>query len=147
MEWLSKPTRRLLLELLVGVALYNLLLILLVCVLLPGGFYPVKPVVLGLLIGGSSAALMLLHMAMMTERVLSGRNEEYANKFTVLQSLLRKLVFVAVLLLCWRVLKIDLLAAVIGAMGMKAGAYLQPLIHRIFGYKGDRLDMDSELSD
>lgn len=30
----------------------------------------------------------------------------------------------------------DLLAMVIGAMGMKAGAYLQPLIHRIFA-RGD----------
>ncbi len=147
MEWLSKPTRRLLLELLVGVALYNLLLILLACVLLPGCFYPVKPVVLGLLLGGSGAALMLFHMAIMTERVLSSQNEEYANKSTVVQGLLRKLVFVAVLLLCWRGLKIDLLAAVIGAMGMKAGAYLQPLIHRSSSYKEERLNVDSEISD
>ncbi len=147
MEWLSKPTRRLLLELLTGVVLYDLLLILLACVLLPVGGYPVKPVVLGLLLGGSGAALMLFHMAVITERVLSSQNDEYANKFTVAQSFLRKLVFVAVLFLCWRVLEIDLLAAVIGAMGMKAGAYLQPLIHRISSHKEERLNVDSEISD
>ena len=39
----------------------------------------------------------------------------------------------AALFFLWRALKIDLLAAVIGAMGMKAGAYLQPLFHRLSG--------------
>lgn len=154
MEWLSKSTKRLLFEMSVGIILYNLLLGILACLLLPKMSYPVKPVVLGLFVGGAGAILMLVHMAVMTERALESQNENYANKFTVAQSLLRKVIFVAALFFCWRVLKISLLAAVIGAMGMKAGAYLQPLVRKVSGWKDERPaaaadesgDSDSETS-
>lgn len=135
MEWLSKSTKRLLIEMSAGIILYNLLLGGLAVLLLPKVPYPVMPVVLGLITGAAGAILMLVHMAVMTERALDSRNEEYANKFTVAQSILRKVIFIAALFFCWRVLKIDLLAAVIGAMGMKAGAYLQPLVRKISGWK------------
>jgi hypothetical protein len=74
-------------------------------------------------------------MAVTIERALDSQNESYANKFTVARGLIRKLVLVAALFFCWRVFRVDPLAAVIGAMGMKAGAYLQPLTHRIFAGK------------
>ncbi len=135
MEWLSKSTKRLLAEMSAGILFYNLILIILAVLLLPRVSYPVIPVVLGLIVGAAGAICMLIHMAVTTERVLDSGSESYANKFTVAQSMLRKLTFVAALLICWKVLKIDLLAAVIGAMGMKAGAYLQPLVHRISGGK------------
>ncbi len=135
MEWLSKSTKRLLAEISAGVIFYNLILVVLAFVLLPKLSYPVIPVDLGLIVGAAGAICMLIHIAVMTERVLESGSENYANKFTVAQSILRKLTFVAVLLICWKLLKINLLAAVIGAMGMKAGAYLQPLIHRISGGK------------
>lgn len=150
MEWLSKSTKRLLMEMSVGIILYNLLLGILACLLLPKVPYPVKPVLLGLFVGAAGAILMLVHMAVMTERALDSQNENYANKFTVAQSLLRKVVFVAALFFCWRVLKIDLLAAVIGAMGMKAGAYLQPLVQRVSGRKDEapgQIADESESSD
>lgn len=135
MEWLSKSTKRLLAEMSAGIIFYNVILVILAVLLLPRVSYPVIPVVLGLVVGAVGAICMLIHMAVMTERVLDSGSESYANKFTVVQSMLRKLTFVAALLICWKVLKIDLLAAVIGAMGMKAGAYLQPLVHRISGGK------------
>lgn len=150
MEWLSKSTKRLLFEMSIGIILYNLLLGILAVILLPRVPYPVIPVVLGLAVGAAGAILMLIHMAVMTERALESQNENYANKFTVMQSLLRKLVFVAALFFCWRVLKVDLLAAVIGAMGMKAGAYLQPLVRKISGWKDNTPEVtadESELSD
>ena len=79
--------------------------------------------------------MMLVHMAVITERALDSQSENYASKLTVAQNLLRKVMFVAALFFFWRVLKIDLLAAVLGAMGMKAGAYLQPLVRKISGYQ------------
>ena len=133
MRWLSKPTKRMLFEMSLGIALYNLLLGILACALLPKVSYPVKPVLLGLLAGAVGAILMLSHMAVMTERAIDSQDEKYANKLTVAQGLLRKVAFVAALFFLWRALKIDLLAAVIGSMGMKAGAYLQPLFHRLSG--------------
>lgn len=135
MDWLSKSTKRLLVEMSVGIVLYNLLLAAAAGLFLPKTSYPVLPVIKGLFVGALGAILMLVHMAVTTERVLDSQNPEYANKHTVMQSMIRKIVFVAAIFFCWRVLEADLLAAAMGAMGMKAGAYLQPLIHRFFGGK------------
>ena len=147
MEWLSKSTKRLLAEMSAGIIFYNVILVILAVQLLSKVSYPVVPVIMGLVVGAAGAICMLIHMAVMTERVLDSGSESYANKFTVAQSMLRKLVFVAVLLICWKVLKIDLLAAVIGAMGMKAGAYLQPLVHRISGGKEPGASAQADASD
>lgn len=143
MEWLSRPTKRVLLEMSVGVILWNLVLAALAVAFLPRFSYPVKPALLGLVCGAVGAMMMLVHMAVVTERALDSQNESYANKFTVASSLLRKVVFVAALVFLWRAVKIDLLAAVIGAMGMKAGAYLQPLVRKVSG--GDK--REESLSD
>ena len=137
MEWLSKSTKRLLAEMSAGIIFYNVILVILAVLLLPKVSYPVVPVIMGLVVGAAGAICM----------VLDSGSESYANKFTVAQSMLRKLVFVAVLLICWKVLKIDLLAAVIGAMGMKAGAYLQPLVHRISGGKELEASAQADTSD
>lgn len=132
MEWLTKKSKRLIIELSVGMVLYSLVLGILALILLPKTSYPVIPVIKGLLVGTLGAILMLVHMAVMTERVLDSQNENYANKTTVVHGIIRKLVFVAAVLACWQWFQIDMLAAVIGAMGMKAGAYLQPLVHKAF---------------
>ena len=135
MIWFSRPTKRLLLEMSVGVILWNVILAVLAILFLPDFSYPVVPVILGLIVGAAGAMMMLVHMAVITERALDSRNEDYASKLTLAQSLFRKVAFVAALFFFWRVLKIDLLAAVLGAMGMKAGAYLQPLVRKISGYQ------------
>lgn len=132
MELLSRSTKRLLVEMSIGIILYNLLLGVLAWVFLPRTSYPVWPVLWGLLAGAVGAVLMLIHMAVTTERALESQNESYASKTTIVQSLIRKVVLVAALMFCWRVFRVDLLAVVIGIMGMKAGAYLQPLIHKMF---------------
>lgn len=133
MGWLSKPTKRLICEMSVGILVYNAVLILFAVLFLPRFAYPVVPVLIGLAVGAAGAVLMLIHMAVTAERVLDVGSESYANKNTVLHSMIRKMVFIAAIFFCWRVFHADLLAAVIGAMGMKAGAYLQPLVHKAFG--------------
>ena len=136
MEWLSKPTKRLLFEMSIGILLYNLLLGGLACLVMPKASYPVMPVLAGLLCGAAGAVLMLVHMAVTMERALDSQNESYASKTTIVQSMIRKVVLVAALFFCWRVFGADPLAMVVGAMGLKAGAYLQPLVHRAFGGGG-----------
>lgn len=131
MEWLSRTSKRLILEMSVGIVLYNLVLGILAWILLPKTSYPALPAIKGLFVGALGAILMLVHMAVMTERVLESQSENYANKTTVVHGIIRKLVFVAGVLACWRWFQIDMLAAVIGAMGMKAGAYLQPVVHKV----------------
>lgn len=133
MEWLSKPTKRLIGEMSVGIIAWGVVLIVLAALLLPRFSYPVFPVVSGLAVGTVGAVLMLVHMAVTAERVLAVGDENYANKNTVLHSMIRKLVFIAAIFFCWRTFHADLIAAVVGAMGMKMGAYLQPLVHKVFG--------------
>ena len=106
MEWLSKSTKRLLAEMSAGIIFYNMILVILALVMLPRVSYPVVPVVLGLVVGAVGAICMLIHMAVTTERVLDSKSESYANKYTVAQGMLRKLVLVAAFLICWKVLKI-----------------------------------------
>jgi len=62
-------------------------------------------------------------------------------------SLIRRVVFIAALFFCWRWFRINLLAAVIGAMGMKAGAYLQPLVHKVSGRGKEQEIPDSGKTD
>ncbi len=131
MELLSRSTKQLLVEMSIGIILYNLLLGVLAWVILSGTSYQVSSVLWGLLAGAVGAILMLIHMAVIMERALDSQNESYANKTTVVQGMIRKVILVAALLLCWRVFRVNPLAMVIGIMGMKAGAYLQPLIHKI----------------
>lgn len=135
MEWLSKPTKKLLLEMSVGVLIHNVILGILAFLVLPKTSYPMIPALIGLAVGCVGAVVMLVHMAVITERTLETRSEAYANKTTVIQGLVRKVVLVAVLLWLWRWFQLDLLATVIGIMGMKTGAYLQPIVHKVFGNK------------
>lgn len=140
MELLSRSTKRLLVEMSIGIILYNLLLGVLAWVILSGTSYQVSSVLWGLSAGAVGAILMLIHMAVIMERALDSQNESYANKTTVVQGMIRKVVLVAALLLCWRVFRVNPLAMVIGIMGMKAGAYLQPLIHKILSKEDEPQD-------
>ena len=61
----------------------------------------------------------------------------YANRTTVIQSIGRKVIYILLLLLIlWRIPEINVMAVVLGTMGLKAGAYLQPVL---FGRKKSRV--------
>ena len=136
MEWLSKPTKRLLFEMSIGILLYNLLLGGLACLVMPKASYPVMPVLAGLLCGAAGAVLMLVHMAVTMERALDSQNESYASKTTIVQSMIGKVGLVAALFFWGRVFGAEPLAMVVGAMGLKGGAYLRPLVHGAWGGGG-----------
>lgn len=127
-------TKRLLCEMSIGVACYNIVLIILA--------YPAsiqldflwKPAVAGLLVGMTADFLMLIHIAVIAEKVLLYGDEQYANRTTLIHSMIRKVLFVIMILLFWNVPYVNVLAIIFGAMGMKAGAYLQPVIHRFLSY-------------
>ena len=71
-------------------------------------------------------------MACVTEKAADSQDEVYANKTTVIQSAVRRVVFVIVLFVLGSRPQIDAVAMVIGALGLKAGALLQPVVHRTF---------------
>ena len=128
---MTDDTKRLVVQMSVGIVLWNVLLV------IAGGFlgpllgWSWLSIFWGALVGAFAAEGMLIHMAVITERVLESQNESYANKTTVIHSMGRKLVyFLLLVFILWKVPQINPLAVVFGTMGLKAGAYLQPLLHR-----------------
>ena len=115
---MSNHLRHLVLEMSVGMFAYVLILGVLAVIFQNGlgsmGFL-LGPVLVGLFLGFLADVLMLIHMAGVTERAADSQDEVYANKTTMVQSVIRRVVFIA-------------------ALGLKAGAFLQPAVHRtIFG--------------
>lgn len=127
---MTSETKKLVLEMSVGVLLWNLFLAVFGCLIGPVLGWSRLSVIFGVLIGMAAAEMMLIHMAVIMERVLDSCDQSYANKTTVMHAMIRKLVYIVLLvLILWKFPQINPLAVVFGTMGLKAGAYLQPLLH------------------
>ena len=134
---MSNHLRHLVLEMSVGMFAYVLFLGVLAVIFQNGlgsmGFL-LGPVLVGLFLGFLADVLMLIHMASVTERAADSQDEVYANKTTMVQSVIRRVVFIAALFILGSRPQVDAVAMIIGALGLKAGAFLQPAVHRtIFG--------------
>ena len=132
---MSSHLKRLVLEMSVGMFAYVLILGALAVIFqdgLAGAGFLLSPVLVGLFLGFAADVVMLVHMACITERAAGSRDEGYANKTTVVQSALRRVVFIAALFILGSRPQIDAVAMIIGALGLKAGALLQPVVHRTF---------------
>ncbi|MBT9780088.1 ATP synthase subunit I [Clostridium sp. MCC353] len=129
---MSRETKNLILEMSVGIVIFEVVLGIGAAVIGSGLGAPLSTVILGLFCGLIADIAMLIHMAVITERVLDTGDESYANKTTVVHSMLRKLVIVVLVIVLWRVPQVNIVAFIIGALGLKAGAYLQPFIHKAF---------------
>ena len=134
---MSNHLRHLVLEMSVGMFAYVLILGVLAVIFQNGlgsiGFL-LGPVLVGFFLGFLADVLMLIHMASVTERAADSQDEVYANKTTMVQSVIRRVVFIAALFILGSRPQVDAVAMIIGALGLKAGAFLQPAVHRtIFG--------------
>lgn len=124
----ERGTPRMVTEILAGSLLYNLILILAVLI-----FYRRLPVLLGLFVGMLSTVIMLLHMASTVENVLEQGGAAGAEKAMVRAVYLRKGVFLFLYMavLQWFPHQINPLAVIAGALGLKAGVYLRPVIRKL----------------
>lgn len=128
---MPKNMIRLVLEMSVGMLCYVLLMGFLGWLLHDSLGFALSPVLLGLAAGFVSDVLMLVHMAYITERVADSMDESYANKTTVIHAMIRKVVFIVVLVILGTRPQINPVAMIFGALGLKAGAFLQPIVHAI----------------
>lgn len=98
-----------------------------------GIVYPRTSVFLGLLLGMVLALAMFISMAEITDRSMKTGDPSTVQKRTVIGSVIRYIVLFAVLVIVVVYFpdRINAVALVIGVLGLKAGAYLQPVIHRI----------------
>ena len=141
---MTKEIRCLVAEMCVGMFLYVLVLGILAVIFrrgLAGMGFVLGPVLVGLLAGFLADVAMLVHMAVVAERATDSRDEAYANRITVVQSVLRKVVFVVVLFFLGSRPQVDAVAMIIGALGLKMGAFLQPAVHRFIS-GGDAVPPD-----
>lgn len=132
---MTDNTRHLVVEMSIGMLFYTVVLAVL-AVVFKGGMarmgFSTGPVLAGLFCGFAADVAMLIHMAYITERAADSMDEGYANKSTVIQSMIRRVVFIIVLFVLGSRPQIDAVAMIIGALGLKAGALCQPIFHRTF---------------
>ena len=132
---MTDNTRHLVVEMSIGMLFYTVVLAVL-AVVFKGGMarmgFSTGPVLSGLFCGFAADVAMLIHMAYITERAADSMDEGYANKSTVIQSMIRRVVFIIVLFVLGSRPQIDAVAMIIGALGLKAGALCQPIVHRTF---------------
>ena len=126
---MERTTKALVAEISAAIIVHNAL-----CAILAGCFFQDRAVFAGLFVGMASAILMVVHMAFCLERSIDTGDFSAANKKTVVGSVIRNFCYLILLLvILWKFSdKINVLAVVIGALGLKTGAYMQPALHRLF---------------
>ncbi len=140
---MSRETRNLVLEMSAGVLLHNGILAGLTFLLCPRLGQKPEPIFWGLMAGMVSALAILIHMAVITERSLESGEQKYANKTVLIHTLGRKAVYIAVVFLVLiRLPQINPLAMIVGTMGLKSGAYLQPVLHKLLGKHSEEKEAD-----
>ena len=85
---------------------------------------------IGLWLGILAAALTVLHLSISLDRALD-LGEGGAKKHMVIQNLVRYFVLIFFLVLLMITDFANPLAAFLGLMGVKAGAYMQPFFHKV----------------
>ena len=95
----------------IGILIHNMIL-LLICLI----FFRTVPVIAGVLIGAAAAEVLLISIA--------------SSKKMVIHSLIRSLCAVILVCLLWKFTTINLLAVVLGALGLKTGAYVYPVLQK-----------------
>lgn len=123
---MEKDIRELVLEVSMGVVGYNMILAIGASIL-----FPQASVYLGLLVGMAAALVMFANMALTFSKAVRESSETAARRKTTLGVIFRSVGYLVLLVvLLWKVPQINILAVACGALGLKVGAYLQPLIHK-----------------
>ena len=95
------------------------------------------PVFLGILLGAAAACLLLYSMAYTTEMCMEFADEEFTKKKMVSHSILRSLAVFAGLAVILNFTDINLIAVVLGLLGLKTGAYLYSFVHKKLDHKAE----------
>lgn len=127
---MSDEIKQQVLEMSAGIVLHNL--ILLVGSLI---WFRELSVILGILVGAAGAIALLYSMAWSTELCAGSGSENYARKKMTVHAIIRGLTVMVVILALWQFANINPLAAALGVLGLKSGAYLYPTVHRHWLHK------------
>ena len=114
----------------VGSLIYDFLLVAILSIFVI--IYKLDPILyLGILIGSLWSILCILHIGYVLERSLDARDESYAKRFTIAQSVLRKVILVVIVYLVAKFLgPYTGIAVVVAVFGVKFGTYLHPILEK-----------------
>lgn len=124
---MSDETKRQVLEMCAGIAIHNL-------ILAAGSliWFRKASVFWGIFAGALAAVAMLVSMARSVELCLDLGDPDAAKKKMTVHSLLRSVAVMAAAAVLWKFTDFNILAFILGILGLKTGAYLYPVIHKFF---------------
>lgn len=125
---MEKVTKNLIIEVLVGIVVFT------VAVMLAALFlYPQPSVFAGLLLGMLLALSAFLSMALVLVNAMKSSDPKIVQRNSIIGTSIRYLLLIAILVIVivYFQSQINPVALVIGVFGLKAGAFLQPVIHKI----------------
>lgn len=129
---MDRNTRNLILEVSAGIVLFAAAAMVVALFL-----FPERTVFAGLLLGMVLALAMFLSMALTLEGAVRTKNSSAIQRRSVLGAVIRYVLLFTILMLVVVRLSgwFNPIAVIVGIFGFKAGAFLQPVIHRIISRK------------
>ena len=129
---MDRNTRNLILEVSAGIVLFVAAAMVAALFL-----FPERTVFAGLLLGMVLALAMFLSMALTLEGAVRTKNSSAIQRRSVLGAVIRYVLLFTILMLVVVRLSgwFNPIAVIVGIFGFKAGAFLQPVIHRIISRK------------
>lgn len=124
---MSRDTKKLVMEISIGILLYSL-----AAFVIAGIWFRKADVFLGLALGAVGAVAMIVHMACSLEHSIALGEEGGASSYMRRMYFVRFAIVVVVFLLAYFTNVVNIFAVIIGALGLKAAAYLQPFLHKAF---------------
>lgn len=124
---MSEQIKKQVFEMSVGLLIHNGALFLIALI-----WFRRLSVFLGILVGMLTAVCLLISMARSTELCVEAADEDFAKRKMTIHAVLRSLTVFAVIAVLWKLGIVDLLALILGILGLKTGAYLYPAVHKFF---------------
>lgn len=132
---MDKETKNLIIEVSAGIVIFTA-----AAMLVAFFAYPQASVFAGLLVGMVLALVMFFSMAFVLERSMKTLDPKTVQKRGIISAVVRYLLLIAILVIAINRYpdRLNPVALVIGVLGLKAGAFLQPVIHKIASYKKEK---------
>lgn len=109
-------------------------------------FLPIKtlPAASAYLLGAIMSGCSITHIAYVTELTLDMHDQSAAEKHTISRYMMRMVITAAVIVAAYYTSYLNVPALVIGLFGSKAGAYLQPSMHRFLEWIHEKASIKKE---
>ncbi len=128
---MDKNLKKLLLQMIVGLFLYEILLVLIYFFIHRYINCDFLSLFFGTLVGFSVAILILIDIAYISEDIMRSRDFKYARNKTIIKAVIRKVILAALVIIFWRSKYINIFAMIIAIFGIKFATYAVPFIKKI----------------